>query len=366
MKESVKLSVKERLKYNSNVLVRQESSYHIFFWVSLYVILILLDTQTAIGLRFIKQLVNVSFFALIAYFNMGILFPKYLRNRNLLLHIILVALLAVLITPIKAVLMYLITPDKIDLQPYLLSNLFSIFFSSFFIGLASSQFSILREWGISQQEKSNLQRQKLESELKFLKSQINPHFLFNTLNSLYAHTLKKSDNAPEIVLKLSEAMRYMLYECNVSEIALSKEVNYLKNYLELEKLRHADDVQISFDVHGEIDEQMISPLLFIPFIENAFKHGLSSGRKENYVHVDLYVDGRDVKLIVLNPVCPRDEQSDQPVNSGGFGLENIRKRLKLIYPDSHNLKIIQTNEFYKVILDLKIKNHQYDYQSNYS
>src|SRR5690606_19817355 len=115
-----------------------------------------------------------------------------------------------------------------------------------------------------QREKKELEKQTMQSELRFLKSQINPHFLFNTLNNLYALTLKKSEKAPEIVLKLSEMMRYMLYECNEKYVPLSKEVAYMQNYIELEKLRQGKGADMSFEIHGEIRDQKITPLLLVP------------------------------------------------------------------------------------------------------
>ena len=121
------------------------------------------------------------------------------------------------------------------------------------------------DWARQLRERQVLQTQTMQSELRFLKSQINPHFLFNTLNNLYALTLKKSDKAPEIVIKLSEMMRYMLYDCNEKRVPLSKEVKYIKNYLDLEGLRQGKNVTINFETEGSITDQKIAPLLFIPF-----------------------------------------------------------------------------------------------------
>jgi len=158
----------------------------------------------------------------------------------------------------------------------------------------------MNDWLESQREKKELQSQTLQSELKFLKSQINPHFLFNTLNSLYALTLKKSDQAPEIVLKLSEMMRYMLYECNEREVPLSKEINYLKNYLELEKIRQGKKMEINFAMDGEVGHQKIAPLMFIPFVENSFKHGISNQISAGYVNILLEINQNEVTVTIEN------------------------------------------------------------------
>ena len=151
----------------------------------------------------------------------------------------------------------------------------------------STVVKITVDWYTNIREKQELVTETMQSELRFLKSQINPHFLFNTLNSLYALTLKKSDIAPDIVLKLSEMMRYMLYECNEKWVPLGKELNYVANYLEMERIRQGSRVDISYEINGLVSDQKIAPLMFIPFIENCFKHGLGSQISKGYVNINL-------------------------------------------------------------------------------
>ncbi len=218
---------------------------------------------------------------------------------------------------------------------------------------ASTIIKIMTDWLKHQREKKELQTQTMQSELRFLKSQINPHFLFNTLNSLYALTLKKSDKAPEIVIKLSEIMRYMLYECNERRVPLRKEVNYLKNYLDLEKLRQGDDVDIKFNIIGQIGEQLIAPLMFIPFIENSFKHGLNNEISKGYVHLNLEVQNEKIQLHIENSKAP-SHPVQQHKRSGGIGLVNVRRRLELIYPDQYNLKIEDNPTNYAIHLDIDL------------
>ncbi|MBK9687900.1 MAG: histidine kinase [Saprospiraceae bacterium] len=228
--------------------------------------------------------------------------------------------------------------------------------STFFVAAASSIYYILSDWMKGQNEKQELANQTLQSELKFLKSQINPHFLFNTLNSLYALTLKKSDLAPEIVLKLSEMMRYMLYECNEKYVSLEKEVNYVINYLDLEKLRHGKKINIHFQQSGEIRNQLIAPLLFIPFIENCFKHGVSHQIAEAFVDIKININGQEVSVEIENSkhaVMPGAHQK----KSGGIGLVNVKRRLDLLYADAYELKITDTPTTYKVTLFLKLSPH---------
>jgi len=211
----------------------------------------------------------------------------------------------------------------------------------------------MNDWLLTQREKQELQAQTLQSELKFLKSQINPHFLFNTLNSLYALTLKKSDQAPEIVLKLSEMMRYMLYECNVPMVPLQKEVNYLKNYLELEKLRQGKKMKINLQVEGEAKNQRIAPLMFIPFIENCFKHGISNQITDGYVNILLEIENENIEVTIENSKAPT-RPSTTGKKSGGIGLVNVKRRLNLLYPDKHELKVDEDPNTYTVNLVLEL------------
>ncbi len=191
---------------------------------------------------------------------------------------------------------------------------------------------------MKQNEVDRLEEAMKDSELQFLKSQINPHFLFNTLNNLYALTLKKSDKAPDIVIKLSEMMRYMLYECNEKQVPLQKEVNYLRNYLDLERLRQSDQIKIEFKVDGIIGDQKIAPLLFIPFLENSFKHGLNTQLKDGFVKIQLNANEEMIDFYIENS---KGQAIQRPDNrpSGGIGLVNVRRRLQLLYPDKYTLEV---------------------------
>ena len=218
---------------------------------------------------------------------------------------------------------------------------------------SSTIFQIMNEWIKHQREKKELQNQTLQSELKYLKAQINPHFLFNTLNSLYALTLKKSDLAPEIVLKLSEMMRYMLYECNEKEVSLEKEVNYIRNYLELEKLRHGDHCDISFEIDGEPGNKQVAPLMFIPFIENSFKHGLNKQIDDAHVSIKMDIKEDDVLMEISNSKVHTVPKANRK-RSGGIGLVNIKRRLELLYPEKYSLDIEESPNDYLVNLSIKL------------
>lgn len=218
----------------------QKSVYHTLFWIILLFLLIgfdLLTTDKTLYTATGHGLIVVFVYALVVYFNLHFLIPNYLAKNQFWTYLGLLLLSILIITPIEALILYLIYSGDPVSQANIVINLNLYFIPPFLIASGSTLFKIINDWYRNLRVKQELEKRTMQSELRFLKSQINPHFLFNTLNSLYALTLKKSDKAPEIVIKLSEMMRYMLYECNEKQVLLSKEVNYLRNYLDLEKLR---------------------------------------------------------------------------------------------------------------------------------
>ena len=192
----------------------------------------------------------------------------------------------------------------------------------------------------------DLEYQKNQAELAMLKNQINPHFLFNTLNNLYGLCVEKSEHAPEVVLKLSDMMRYTIYEGSKQEVFLSKEVEYLENFLGLQKLRHKNSPEINFQVTIP-DDQLISPLMLIVPVENAFKHGVEKLTGPAFVKISLYSDQDKLRLKVENNFDPSAKG-----NQGGIGLENLKRRLELAYPNSHFLQITKNKDVHQVILEV--------------
>lgn len=330
--------------------------YHAVGWISFLALLVMAQlrtTETGVGYALVNELVNVVFYILLVYFNLNYLFPNYLRKGSYMLYLGLLLLAAAILTPIKLLVKYLVLGLPSE---SLLDNLTAYFFSTFLVAGLSTVGKMMTDWFRQNRESQELANQTMQSELRFLKSQINPHFLFNTLNSLYALTLKKSDNAPDIVIKLSEMMRYMLYECNEKWVPLAKEISYIKNYLDLERLRQQKNVRIEFNVSGNVSNQRIAPLMFMNFLENSFKHGLSSNIHDGFVKIDMEVKDKLVIFRIENSkgsVMPRTPDAARP--SGGIGLVNARRRLELIYPDQHSFTISETPNTYTVHLELELE-----------
>jgi two-component system, LytTR family, sensor kinase len=186
----------------------------------------------------------------------------------------------------------------------------------------------------------HVQRDNTFFKLRYLRARLNPHFLFNTLNSIYSLSLQKSDKAPEVVVKLSDIMRYLIYECDEEKVALNKEIEFIKNYIEIEKIRYKADVRFSVD--GETEGIMIEPFLFMSFIENGFKHAMDNSFNEPFIYITLKVTDGQVVLNVVNSSNIDLETQAKRIN--GKGLTTSKSLLDLLYNDSYSLDIIQTEK----------------------
>lgn len=212
---------------------------------------------------------------------------------------------------------------------------------------------MFKRWYKIQQYTLSLEKEKLEAELKFLKSQIHPHFLFNTLNNLYALTLKKSDRAPDVVIQLSHLLEYTLYSGRESTVELSEEMKQLQGYIELEKLRYGKRLKVNLDVTDHLDGLHIAPLLLLPFVENSFKHGASSDIQSPFIDLQVEVQNAVLDFRIRNSY---NRDADKTADyKAGIGLKNVRRRLELLYPDSYNLQIDQHNDVFEIKLNLDLK-----------
>lgn len=192
-------------------------------------------------------------------------------------------------------------------------------------------------------------------ELSLLKAQIHPHFLFNTLNNLYALTLHKSDESPGVVLGLAEILRYILYECNTPSISLAKEMHMIERYIALEKIRYDHRLEINLNISHSAEEHEIAPLLILPLVENAFKHGISKMPDEGWINIDSRIRGNEYTFKISNNKTPDSQAATTPSRYGNIGLINIRKRLQILYPNKHSLRIIDEEGTFIVIMKLELR-----------
>jgi LytS/YehU family sensor histidine kinase len=207
------------------------------------------------------------------------------------------------------------------------------------------------DWFEFEARKKAIENEKLTAELNFLKAQINPHFLFNTLNNLYYLAYTQSSNTTVVIDKLSQMMRYMIYDSNHAKVPLSKEIEYMQNYISLERLRLNNAVPINFEISGNPDEVSITPLIFITFLENAFKHGLSSNYPNAWVNISIVINGKECIYKVGNSKPPTPKGGN---GKHGIGLQNVKRRLELSYPGKYQLQSNDEADRYFIQLNITL------------
>jgi hypothetical protein len=206
-----------------------------------------------------------------------------------------------------------------------------------------------KHWKSKQQDWLDAQQEKVVAELQLLKAQVHPHFLFNTLNNIYSVSLENSPKTPALILKLSSLLSYMLYDCKAAEVRLQKELEIMKNYIELERERYGNNIDISWNENGEIQDQFVAPLMILPFLENAFKHGTSEQLEKSWLSVDVSVEANRLKVKIAN-----SKNVYATVRGNGLGIANIRKRLEFIYPHRHELKLSDEGHFFVIALMIQL------------
>lgn len=206
-------------------------------------------------------------------------------------------------------------------------------------------------WTIRQRNWVQAQQEKITAELQLLKAQVHPHFLFNTLNNIYSFSLEKSPKTPDMILKLSSLLGYMLNDCKAEEVRLEKEIEIMKNYIDLEKERYGNTIEILWNVKGDTKNKFISPLLMLPFLENAFKHGMSEQIEKPWLGVEILINNDMLQCKIANS---KNECKPYGKGESGIGIENVKKRLALMYPDNYKLEMRDERTLFIVSLMVRL------------
>lgn len=296
--------------------------------------------------------IAIFFKALLFYGNAHILFPKLIESQNRRNHIIRIALFFALTLISSLLINYLIAKNFMEHEIGKGSALvsYSIFLHFLFLFL-SVGYRLAKDWFKNELIKNQIVQEKLVTELNFLKAQINPHFLFNTLNNLYAEAHKlENKNVANGIAKLSHIMRYMIYDSNAPFVSLDKEIKYLESYIALQKLRlsEQDPLDLKVDIATADTSVKVAPILFIPFVENAFKYGFDI-ENNSFIHITLKTAGNDILFTISNS----KHQTNRIEEHSGVGLKNVIRRLSLLYPDKHELIIEDDTVKYTVRLRLQ-------------
>jgi two-component system, LytTR family, sensor kinase len=291
------------------------------------------------------------------YFVLYVLVPDYMRRRNLWIFTGALVLITALVTVLsktvwfEVIYPYIYKVSNPEPVSSVARQIFRWLWNSLDILLLLSVASALRFLRLSLRASARervLREEKLQSELHFLRAQTNPHFLFNTLNNLYHLARKQSAQTPDAILKLADLLRFILYECTSDRIRIQQEIKVIEDYLALEKLRYGNRLRIDFQCEIDQAHQPIAPLLLLPFIENAFKHGVSEARGYTWVYLRVQLHQGQLQLDVHNPKLPEANSGE-----GGIGLKNIRRQLEITYPD-HRLCARDLETRYEVHLELNL------------
>ncbi len=301
---------------------------------------------------------------LFVYFSIYWLFPRYLNKKiNLVLFIFLIPILFAVYLIIATVFKHAVSffnylfgiSDAIPtfefiitIQPVIRDQLTTLPIVAGF----AIMFTIIKQWWLKQDKTASLYREKVKAELQLLKSQIHPHFLFNTLNNLYYLTLTASPEAPALINKLSGMIRYILNECNQPLVPLEQEITMLRDYIDLEKIRYGEQIDIKINMPTGCEGKWIAPLLMIPFVENSFKHGASKMVRKSFLNVHISVVENILQFHIVNNIPESQEQAN---TRGNIGIRNVRKRLEILYPGLHELHIIPGPGKFQVILKVQME-----------
>lgn len=338
---------------------------HIAFWCTIGLLMVLVFGSPSEEYGYSQSLVFVLLLLPVlagtTYLLLYFLVPKFLLKQRFFLFglysvyaVVGAAWMEMMIVMGLLMLMY---EFRIDLLNPKITDLGYLSRTMVLVILPPVAIHITRQWYREREMNNRLRQEKLElelyareKELDFLKEQIRPHFLFNVLNSLYGLTMEKSDEAPEMVLKVSDMLDYMLYRSSGDLVPLSDEIDHISNYIEIQKIRYEDRVKLHLEVDPDIRSYRIAPMLLLPFVENSFKHGVSKTSSGSYVDISIHIDKERLEFNVINSLVQSGKDNAEP----GVGLKNVTKRLDLLYGEAYRLQTRETEYEFRVDLSLPV------------
>lgn len=337
--------------------------HHVLFWTVYFVFNTFrwssIHNDFLLSLK--TNLIGFPIHMLLAYVNVYYLMPKFIYTKKYIRYTISIlgALFMMLLVKYNLT-YYLVSTDVMPEGPEEINSLTVGYAIQTMIGevYVISFFTAIKltiDWLRESSKLHDMEKRQLKTELRFLRSQVSPHFFFNTLNNIYSLTLEKSDQAPEVILKLSELMRYLLYATKKQRQDLTSEINCIRNYIDLERIRFDNTLKIEMNISGNLDNYTIAPMLLIPLVENCFKHGASKNIGEMLIDIDLKVAKGFMDFRVSNTIPNATNELRKPNKSGGIGLSNVKKRLELGYDkQDYELSIFEKNQMFNVVLKLKV------------
>jgi len=347
-----------KLKWYKNTSSSIPRKYHILFWLCYFVFNVIRwgSYYEDYWYSFRSNLVTFTLSMLLVYVNIYFLFPKFILKKKYKRYIIYFALSLCIFYVVRTELIYFFINENVwpesetPQKAYSFNHIIVVFLIGIYEVALVTTIKLTTDWIYERKRAEELQEVQLRTELNFLKSQIQPHFFFNTLNNLYSLTLEKSDVAPSVVLKLSDIMQYVLYDASEPKIRLYDEINYIQSYIDLERLRYGDKIEASTDIIGEISDIEVPSLLFSPFIENCFKHGVNDNGQ---IEVQISFENRDNKSLIFK-VKNSFTDLNKVQKKKGIGVKNVLRRLELLYKNNYEFATTIDKNSYNVELKIPI------------
>lgn len=351
------MNLKDKLFHIFSIRWIQHLSFWLVFLLLMATRFFYMEEELVVGELF-SEIIQFSLIACLIYFNLRVLIPRLWNKGKYQQYLVAIFSSEAIIVTLLVLLFYYL-PDH-QIKPRFINKPFMVvimmFFKTNIFIFSTSLFHFAKEWMKLKDENlkfTEKAQEQLEAEISILKAQVNPHFLFNTLNNIYSMSLYDSNRTPEMILKLSQLISYMLYECKDEEVLLEKEIQFIENYIDLESVRVEDIANISFNVTGEDKGLKIPPLLFIPLIENAFKHGISSELDKSHILINLNISEDSILLQINNPLEKKIEEKIT-TNHNGLGIENVKKRLELLFPGKYSFEISENKNEFTTYLRLSV------------
>lgn len=309
-----------------------------------------------------SNLVEFSVHLLLVYFNIYYLIPKYLPKRQIGIYSLLILSAIIALSLVRILATYqLVTTDvwpeanMPEIGLFNLNYVVAVIVGEVYVVAFTASIKLGIDWAKNLQTNKELENKRLESELAFLRSQIQPHFFFNTLNNLYYLALSKSDQAPETILKLSELMSYVIYKGRLNQVHLLDEIAHIQNYIDLERLRYGNRLDCKFEIKGNIEDKYIPPLILLPFVENSFKHGSRNDAQTLPIIINIEVQNNTLLYSVENLSAGSENSVKQEMReTSGIGIANAKRRLNLLFKNDYLLDIQKSKTKYRITLKMPL------------
>jgi sensor histidine kinase YesM len=330
---------------------------HLFYWIAYVCFFGIIWGTYDMDFKktFSVELISLPVKIFLVYFVLFVLMPRFLFKRKTLVFFILLFVLLVFASVAQRYLDNYIILDNYfphweKVPVFSLVTMISTVFKLSVVLAIPATVKTMNYFRIIQQRQQDLEKEKLQAELAALKNQVHPHFLFNTLNSLYSLILKKSDLALDVILRFSDLLRYLLYETNHARVEISREIDFVKNYLDLERLRFGKKLYVDMRLNGDFTNRYIAPMVILPFVENSIKHSSGSSKDRAEVFITMEINGKGFFLEVKNNMPVKTNLTE----TGGIGLQNVKKRLDILYENNYDLDIRQEADSYSVKLQITV------------